>query len=85
MNMKPSRHVTRSNRIHFEGNPESGRVDVRAKDRVPFSLVRTQDKGWVTLIEDSDQKFRSILPSRVLRLTAQAAYFFAISQLWGTK
>lgn len=85
MNVNPSTHVTRASRIYFDGSPESGRVDVRCKGRVPFSLVRSDTNGWIILLGDADQKLRSVLQDRVVRPNAKAAYFFAISQVWGKK
>jgi hypothetical protein len=80
MQLKPSRHVPRSHRIHFEGSPKSGKINVRCPSETEFTLIRS-DAGWVVTLGSGFA--RSIHPRVRPHRNPYITYLRAVKVLWG--
>lgn len=80
MQVKPSRHVPRSHRVHFEGSPASGRIVVRCPSEQDFNLVKTA-KGWVVTLGSGFMSciYPKVQPNR----NPFIVYLSAVKALWG--
>ncbi len=81
MELKTSRHVPRAHRIHFEGNPESGRIEVRCASEQDFTMVRTE-AGWVVILGSGFPQ--SVHPGIRPHSNPYIVYLRAVKVLWGT-
>lgn len=82
MELNPSRHVPRSHRIHFEGNPASGKIEVRCPSETEFTMVRTE-AGWVVVLGGGFPQ--SIHPRIRPHSNPYIVYLRAVNALWGIK